>query len=67
MGMNIADGKAQGGRPCIPTDTPGAALELAVKLTMGQDLMVFPDDRKLDASGFVSAALVSSFPCRKPK
>jgi hypothetical protein len=25
-----------------------------------------PDDRKLDASGFVGAILVSTFPCRTP-
>lgn len=65
MGMSIADGKTQGGRPCVPDNLPSAAIELAVKMKMGQDLMVFPDDRKLDASGVVSAALVSTFPCRK--
>ena len=42
------------------------AIELAVKLKLGEDLMVFPDDRKLDASGVVGAILVSTFPCRKP-
>jgi hypothetical protein len=29
-------------------------------------LMVYPDDQNLDAAGFVSAILVSTFPCRKP-
>lgn len=66
MGMSIADGKTDGGRPCIPENLSGSAIELAVKIKMGQDLMVFPDDRKLDASGFVSAMIVSTFPCRKP-
>jgi hypothetical protein len=66
MGMSIADGKTEGGRPCIPENLSGSAIELAVKIKMGQDLMVFPDDRKLDASGFVSAMIVSTFPCRKP-
>jgi len=66
MGMLIADGKTQGGRPCIPENLSASAIELAVKIKMGQDLMVFPDDRKLDASGFVAAMLVSTFPCRKP-
>jgi hypothetical protein len=65
MGMSIADGKTQGGRPCIP-DLSASAIELAVKMKMGSDLMVYPDDRKLDASGLVSAILVSTFPCRKP-
>ena len=66
MGMSIADGKTQGGRPCIPENLSAAAIEFAVKMKMGQDLMVFPDDRKLDASGVVGAILVSTFPCRKP-
>lgn len=66
MGMSIADGKTQGRRPCIPDNLSSTAIELAVKIKMGQDLMVFPDDYKLDASGFVSAVLVSTFPCRKP-
>jgi Rap1a immunity proteins len=66
MGMSIADGKTQGGRPCVPENLSVSAIELAVKMKMGQDLMVFPDDRKLDASGFVGAILVSTFPCRKP-
>ena len=66
MGMGIADGKMEGGRPCIPENLSASAIELVVKIKMGQDLMVFPDDRKLDASGFVGAILVSTFPCRKP-
>jgi Rap1a immunity proteins len=66
MGMNIADGKTEGGRPCIPENLSSFAIELAVKIKIGQDLMVFPDDRKLDASGVVGASLVSTFPCRKP-
>ena len=54
------------GRPCIPENLSASAIELAVKMKMGQDLMVFPDDHKLDASGLVGAILVSTFPCRKP-
>jgi hypothetical protein len=66
LGMGIADGKTQGGRPCIPENLSASAIELAVKMKMGQDLMVYPDDRKLDASGLVGAILVSTFPCRQP-
>ena len=66
MGMSIAEGKTQGGCPCVPENLSASAIELAIKIKMGQDLMVFPDDRKLDASGFVGAILVSTFPCRKP-
>ena len=65
MGMAIADGKTQGGRPCIPDNISAAAIELTVKMKLGQDLMVYPDDQKLDAAGLVAAILVSTFPCRK--
>ena len=67
LGMNIADRKIQGDRPCVPENISGTALALTVKMKMGQDLMVFPDDRKLDASGFVAAILIKTFPCRKEK
>ena len=66
MGMAIADGKTQGGRPCLPDDLSSSAIELTVKMKLGQDLMVYPDDQRLDASGVVAAILVSTFPCRKP-
>lgn len=66
MGMDIADGKTQGGRPCFPDNLSASAIELVVKMKMGQDLMVFPDDHNLEASGLVGGILVSSFPCRKP-
>ena len=67
MGMSIADGKTKGGRPCIPDDTPDSALELAVKIKLGEDLMVYPDDKKLDASGVIGAILVNTFSCRKAR
>jgi hypothetical protein len=52
---------------CIPDDLSAGAMELAVKLAIGQDLMVFPKDRDLEASGFVGAALIKAFPCSKAK
>jgi hypothetical protein len=52
---------------CIPDDLSSAAMELAVKLAIGQDLMIFPADRDLEASGFVGAALIKAFPCSKRK
>lgn len=65
VGMSIADGKTHGGRPCVPNSLSASAIELAVKMKLGEDLMVYPDDRKLDASGFVGAILASTFPCHK--
>jgi len=66
LGMSIADGKTNGGgRPCVPDNVSGSALEYLVKMKLGEDLTVFPDDRKLDASGFVGAVLLDKFPCRR--
>jgi hypothetical protein len=65
MGMSIADGKTRGGRPCVPDNLPSSAMELLVKAKMGELLMVYPDDRKLDAAGYVGAIFISRFPCRK--
>ena len=65
LGMSIADGKTQGGRPCIPEEISGSALDLAIRVKMGQDLRVFPEDGKQDAVGFVGAILVKTFPCQK--
>jgi hypothetical protein len=52
---------------CVPEELSGAALELVVKMTIGEDLMVFPEDRKLTAVGFLSAVIRKKFPCQKPK
>jgi hypothetical protein len=67
MGMSIAAGKTKGGRPCIPDNISASALELAVKMKLGQDLMVYPDDKKLDASGVIGAVLVITFPCQEAR
>lgn len=63
-GMLIADGKTQAKtRPCVPDNVSGAALELAVKMKLGADLMVYPQDKQLDASGLIAAILVNTYPC----
>ena len=67
LGMSIADGKTKGERPCIPDSTSGSVLELTVKMKLGQDLMAYPGDKKLDASSAIGAILVSSFPCQKAR
>jgi hypothetical protein len=65
VGMSIAEGKTKGGRPCIPDDTSSQTLELTVKMKLGQILMMFPEDKTLDASGLIGAILVNTFPCTK--
>jgi len=64
VGMAIADGRTNAKRPCVPANLSSAAMELAVKIKLGEDLTVFPDDKRLDASGFIGAALSSTFPCQ---
>ena len=65
LGMDIADKKTRGGRPCIPDGMTGSALELAIRVKMGHDLRLFPDDGKQDAAGLVGAILVNTFPCQQ--
>jgi hypothetical protein len=63
LGMNIAAGKTAGGRPCVPRDISGDALELVVKTKL--DTLSSPADRDADASRFIGAALGRAFPCQK--
>ncbi|HXE67617.1 MAG TPA: Rap1a/Tai family immunity protein [Rhodanobacteraceae bacterium] len=67
LGMSIADGKTNGGRPCIPANLSGSALDLAVKEKLGADLMVYPTDKQLGAAGVIGAMLVTTFPCQQPR
>jgi hypothetical protein len=43
------------------------AMELVVKIKMGEDLAVFPQDRDLPAVSFVVAVIADKFPCSKAK
>jgi hypothetical protein len=67
LGMGIADGKVHGGRPCVPENITASALELTVKMKVGADLTVFPEDRNLDAAGLVGGVMITTFPCNKVK
>jgi hypothetical protein len=49
----------------IPAGMNYEAIVLAVKMKMGQDLMVFPADLNSPAVSVVAAVLVSTFPCGK--
>jgi hypothetical protein len=66
IGLAMADGKAEGKRLCLPDDMPSSTLVFAVKEFLGKDLMFYPKDKDLDASGFVGGALTAQWPCRKP-
>lgn len=66
IGLSMAEGKTGGGRPCIPAQLSGDALEAAVKSHLEHDLTVRPADADMDAAQFVGTVAVRSFPCRKP-
>jgi hypothetical protein len=63
VGLQIADGKSSGGRPCVPESVSGEALEQKVKAKLGAELAASPAKRNLDASAFVASALASAYPC----
>jgi hypothetical protein len=52
---------------CVPEGMSSTAMELVVKMKMGEDLAVFPKDRELPAVSFVLAIITKNFPCRKTK
>jgi len=54
-------------RFCVPEGLTSAAMELAVKMKMGADLAVYPEDRDMPAVSFVTAVIAQQFPCQKAK
>lgn len=63
LGMNIADGKTKGGRPCVPRGMSGDKLELTVKQKL--DALTSAAERDADASQLILAELASTFRCPK--
>ena len=54
-------------RFCVPEDLTSAAMELIIKMKMGADLTVFPEDRDMPAVSFVMGVITQQFPCQKTK
>ena len=50
---------------CYPDELSSAAMEVVVKMRMGEDLMIFPQDRSMPAVSFVTAVMMKEFPCHK--
>jgi len=63
VGLQIAEGKSGGGRPCVPQSVSGDALEQNVKVKLDADLAAAPAKRDLDASAFIANVLATSYPC----
>lgn len=66
LGMNIADGKSRGGRPCVPADTSGESLEQSLKTKLDQHLATTPADQRREAAEVIGVVLASTYPCSPP-
>lgn len=63
LGMNIADGKTKGGRPCVPADISGESLEQSLKAKLDKHLAATPADQQREAADVIGAVLSRSYPC----
>lgn len=52
---------------CVPEGLSGGGMEVAVKIAMGQDLALYPEDRDLSAVTFIGVTITTQFPCQKKK
>lgn len=50
----------------VPDDLSSSAVELIVRMKMGEDLAVFPADRDIPAVSLVMAVISKQFPCKRP-
>lgn len=49
---------------CLPDNETSQTLMLKFKLKLAEDLVVFPNDRTEEASGFALGILITLFPCK---
>ena len=54
-------------RFCVPENLTAASMELIIKMKMGQDLAVFPQDRSMPAVSFVGAVVAQEYGCHNSK
>lgn len=57
--------EAKDKRFCVPEGLSSSAMELTIKMRMGEDLAVYPEDRDMPAVSFVTAVIFKQFPCQK--
>jgi len=65
LGMDMADGKTPGGRPCVPARISAEDLELTLKKKLAA--LDSPAARDREAAGFIGSVLVAAFPCLKER
>jgi hypothetical protein len=58
--------EAKDKRFCVPEGLSSSAMELTVKMKMGSDLAVYPDDHTMPAVSFITAVIASEYPCHAP-
>jgi len=66
LGLNIADGKSKGGRPCIPDGVAAEQLEETLKQRLEQSLAASPAHAQQDAAVVLASLVTKTFPCSKP-
>jgi hypothetical protein len=66
LGLNIADGKTKGTRPCIPDAVAAEQLEETLKKRLEQNLAASPAHAEQDAAVVLASLVASTFPCSKP-
>lgn len=49
---------------CVPDSISSLTMTSVVRKSIGEDLMMFPDDKDLPANSLVGAALAGHFPCK---
>ena len=65
-GVSVANGaKTAAGPLCIAPSLSDISLVTGVKKMMQVDLAAYPEDKSLAAAGFVAAAAMKVFPCKK--
>lgn len=50
---------------CLPETETVNTITFKFKLKLAEDLIVFPNDRTEDATGFSAGILISLFPCKR--
>jgi hypothetical protein len=65
-GASFGEGRKTAGGPlCIREGIAGSDLVSTVKRAMTLDLQAFPQDKNIAAAGFVAAAAMKAYPCKR--
>ena len=54
-------------KPFCMQELTSSGMEVMIRMRMGEDLALFPDDRDMPAVAFITATIVKQFPCKKAK